>query len=176
MPRTTTAPAAFPFTPDVARRAIYLDFEGFVKEPPSLLGVLIEGSFETLVFDPTLQPAAEAKGLRVTDGTAALRGILEWARLEDRIVCAFGNRAREAALEDFGLLRPPHLAHGRATKRLRGVRQALERHGVWSGLTRTAKAKWTKLLDYNETDVRNLAALAGWVAALRRPGGRYSSA
>ncbi len=215
MPRTTTAPAAFTLTPDAARRAIYLDFEGFVKEPPSLLGVLIDGSFETLVLDPTLRPAAEAKGLRVTDGTAALRGILERARLEDRIVCAFGNREREAALEDFGvdlgdryvnvhpivkrswkltrperpkrgrgqtwsrrggfsleffekglgLVRPPHLGHGHATKRLRGVRQALERHGVWSGLTPTAKAKWTKLLDYNETDVRNLAALAGWVAA-----------
>lgn len=84
-------------------RAIYLDFEGFTNEAPALLGVLVDDSFETLVLDPVLRPAAEEKGLRVTDGEAALRGILERARLEDRLICAFGNREREAALQDFGV-------------------------------------------------------------------------
>ncbi len=168
------------------------------------------------MLDPVLRPAAEDRGLRVTGGEAALRGILERARLEDRLICAFGNREREAALEDFGvdlverfvnvqrvakrwwrahgaerpqrrrgrnarnrsggysleffenglgLERPKHLKSGNATKRLRAVRDSLVTHkGDWSRLTVTAKGKWTKLLDYNEVDVRNLAALAKRVA------------
>jgi hypothetical protein len=48
--------------------------------------------------------------------------------------------------------------------RLRGIRDALLKHeGGWSRLTRTAKAKWTKLLNYDEADVRNLVGLAAVV-------------
>lgn len=35
----------------------------------------------------------------------------------------------------------------------------LDRHGDWSRVTPTAKGKWTKLLAYNEVDVRNTRAL-----------------
>ncbi|MFG0251656.1 MAG: hypothetical protein ACF8NJ_02140 [Phycisphaerales bacterium JB038] len=76
MPNATTAT----LTSADAARAIYLDFEGFTNEAPALLGVLVDDSFETLVLDPVLRPAAEDRGLRVTDGEAALRGILERAR------------------------------------------------------------------------------------------------
>jgi hypothetical protein len=62
----------------------------------------------------------------------------------------------------LGLPRPLHLAPGLATRRLRAVRKPLAGHGDWSRVTRTARAKWQKLLDYNETDVRNTAALARW--------------
>ncbi|MEQ9568717.1 MAG: hypothetical protein RLN75_00890 [Longimicrobiales bacterium] len=213
MPNATTTAT---LTSADAARAFYLDFEGFTNEAPALLGVMVDDSFETLVLDPVLRPAAQDRGLRVTDGEAALRRILERARLEDRLICAFGNREREAALEDFGvdfgerfvnvqrvakrwwrsnrteqpkrrrgkkawrrsrgysleffekglgLERPKHLKSGNATKRLRGVRDPLIGHkGDWSQLTGTAKSKWTKLLDYNQVDVRNLAALAKGVA------------
>ena len=211
-PAKTAVATTAALTPETVRSAIYLDFEGFQNQSPSLLGVLVDDSFETIVLDPALRPAAEERGLRVADGTAALQGIVERARLEDRLICAFGNREREAALADFGvdfgelfvnvqplakrwwkrnrserpkrqrgkkvnyrsggysleffeagfgLERPRHLKSGNATKRLRGVRDALLTHdGDWSRLTRTAKAKWTKLLDYNEADVRNLAGVA----------------
>lgn len=214
MSNTTTAPATL--TSDAAARAIYIDFEGFEHHAPALLGVLVDGSFETLVLDPALRGAAEERGLRVADGEAALRSILERARLENRLICAFGNRERDAALDDFGvdlgerfvnvqplakrwwkrnrterpvrrreknarhrsrgysleffeqglgLERKPHLKSGNATKRLRGVREALVRHqGDWAKLTATAKGKWTKLVDYNEVDVRGLAKITQRVA------------
>lgn len=217
MANATTTPATL--TSADAARAIYLDFEGFTNEAPALLGVLVDDCFETLVLDPVLRPAAKAKGLRVTDGAAALRGIVERARLENRRICAFGKRECEAALEDFGvdlgdrfvnlqplakrwwkrnraerparrrgrkarfksrgycleffetgfgLERKAHLKSGNATKRLRGVRDALIGHaGDWSRLTATAKSKWTKLIDYNEVDVRNLARVAAAVSAAR---------
>ncbi|MFG0251657.1 MAG: hypothetical protein ACF8NJ_02145 [Phycisphaerales bacterium JB038] len=79
------------------------------------------------------------------------------------------SRSRGYSLEFFenglGLERPTHLKSGIATKRLRAVRDALVTHASdWSRLMATAKGKWTKLLDYNEADVQNLAALAKWVA------------
>jgi hypothetical protein len=39
------------------------------------------------------------------------------------------------------------------------VRTQLQRRGSFDRLTPTAKGKWTKLLRYNETDVRNLRAM-----------------
>jgi hypothetical protein len=82
----------------------------------------------------------------------------------DRDSSRRGGYSLEFFEKGLGLGRPRHLATGNATKWLRRVREPLERHGAWSRLTRAAKAQWTELLAYNETDVRNLAALAQWVA------------
>jgi hypothetical protein len=59
----------------------------------------------------------------------------------------------------LGLERPSHLVSGRATSRLRSVLRQLAGSRSYADLTPVAKAKWTKLLRYNETDVRNLAAI-----------------
>jgi hypothetical protein len=200
-PSSALSPA-LALTPEVARRAIYLDFEGFVQQPPALVGVLIESSFEIIVLDPVLRTAAAGKGLRVADGAAVLCDLAERARREARLICGFGDREKEASLADFGvdlsdrylnvhpvakrrwkairserpvrrsgasgrrpgrsmrhggysldffekglgLDRPRHLAPGLATQRLRAVREPLERHGEWSRMTATARAKWQKLL------------------------------
>jgi len=55
-------------SPAEAERAIYVDFEGFMNKPPSLLGILIDGSLAQVVLDSQLTSAARAKGCE----TAAL--------------------------------------------------------------------------------------------------------
>jgi hypothetical protein len=54
---------------------------------------------------------------------------------------------------------PKHLGKGNAAKRLNTVTDMLEKRGEYSKLTAVAKAKWTKLLDYNEHDVRGMRTL-----------------
>ena len=68
--------------------------------------------------------------------------------------------------KNLGLMRPPHLVSGHASSRIHAVRNQLDRGLAYHELTRTAKAKWTKLLQYNETDVRNLAAVMAAVRVL----------
>ena len=201
-------------------RAIHIDFEGHQEQAPVLLGVLIDQRYESFVLDPTLRSAAAAKGLRVADGRVVLAELLERARREERLICAFGtselkwahtyfgvdlddvylnahkvvkrwwrrtnpdvqparatrrNRRRgsrragysqEFFEKNLGLKRPPHLVSGYASSRIRAVRNQLDRGLTYHELTRTAKAKWTKLLQYNETDVRNLAAVMSAVRVL----------
>ena len=199
-------------TPTDAKRAIYVDFEGYRDHAPALIGILVEDEFEIVVLDEALQSAAAAKACRTTDGAVALRELAERARAEGRRICAFGNHERDAAREYFdvdlediyvnghrlvkawwrhtrpgqrpprrshrrrrwqplgrwtlefferglGLHRSRHLRAGHATSRLRHVRAQLQPRGSFDRLTPTAKSKWTKLLRYNETDVRNLRAM-----------------
>lgn len=61
--------------------------------------------------------------------------------------------------EQLGLERPRHLRGGNATSRIRSVTDQLERHGAYEQLRPVAKGKWTKLLAYNELDVRHLASI-----------------
>ncbi|MGZ5424319.1 MAG: hypothetical protein ACXW2V_06825 [Candidatus Aminicenantales bacterium] len=76
-------------TPEEAERAIYIDFEGFLTEEPSFIGVSIDSEFYQIVFDPALQLAAEAKHKRVGSGKLLTRELLERAVKEDRRIVAF---------------------------------------------------------------------------------------
>lgn len=53
---------------------------------------------------------------------------------------------------------------GLTTKRIRGVRRGLARHGTAELLTSTQKGYWTKLLVHNELDCAGLAAVVARVA------------
>jgi hypothetical protein len=44
-----------------AERVIYIDFEGFVKEAPALIGIQVEDNFEQLVLDARFSGAAAYK-------------------------------------------------------------------------------------------------------------------
>lgn len=172
--RSRTLQATHALTPDAVRRGIYLDFEGFADGPPAILGVLIDGAFETLVLDPSL----EHFGVDLADRYLNVHRVAKrwWKATRTERPrrgggkgagrWQFPGRAGYCLVfeKGLGLERPRHLVHGIATRRLRAVRAPLERHGDWSRLTGTVKAKWRKLLDYNETDVRNTASLARQVA------------
>ena len=76
----------------------------------------------------------------------------------------WGQKAVERAL---GLKRPRHLAGGNATRRLRFVSDQIATRGSFDALTPTAKAKWTKLLRYNELDVRHMLSIVETAAGSR---------
>ena len=61
--------------------------------------------------------------------------------------------------ECLGIERPPHFGYQKAAKRLRDMLTQLGRRFEYDLLTPVAKAKWTKLLDYNAVDVESLVRL-----------------
>jgi len=77
--------------------------------------------------------------------------------------CEPCTRPTEWSLAGFekclGIERPPHFGYQKAAKRLRDVLVQLERRSEYDRLTPVAKAKWTKLLDYNAMDVESLVRL-----------------
>lgn len=73
------------------------------------------------------------------------------------------TRPTEWSLAEFekclGIERPPHFGYQKAAKRLRDTLTQLGRRFEYDLLTPVAKAKWTKLLDYNAVDVESLVRL-----------------
>lgn len=67
-----------------AERAIFIDFEGFQDQPPSLLGMLVDGSLTQVALDPRLTAAALAKGCRVVALRDVALALKRW--------CQQGNR------------------------------------------------------------------------------------
>ncbi len=74
-----------------AIRAIYIDFEGFIKETPSLIGISIDAKFEQVVLVQELKLAAEAKGLRAVTGYDLVNELIELAKKENRRIVAFST-------------------------------------------------------------------------------------
>ena len=56
----------------------------------------------------------------------------------------------------IGYTGPAYLGQQQAAKRLRDVRDQLKTRGHYKRLTRIAKGKWTKLLEYNWHDCNGL--------------------
>ena len=81
----------------------------------------------------------------------------------NRGLAPFVKKPEQFSLEAFelclGIKRPSHLAPGNMTARLGAVLGQIEGRGSYDRITQVAKAKWTKLLDYNEFDVQSLATL-----------------
>lgn len=71
-----------------------------------------------------------------------------------------GDLSLQSLVDYIGHPYPKHLGTGQATSRLRSVINMLKRKGNYADLTGTVKAKWTKLLDYNERDCRSMKKLA----------------
>jgi hypothetical protein len=63
-------------------------------------------------------------------------------------------------LADIGHPQPRHLGTKHTTSRLRYVEQQLHRHGAYDAISGGAKAKWTKVLQQNESDTRGTRAIA----------------
>lgn len=78
-----------------AERAIYLDFEGFEDQTPSLLGILIGDWLEQDVFDPSLKLAADAKHLRLTTLDEAVDRILSMSLEQDRLIVGYSQHEKD---------------------------------------------------------------------------------
>lgn len=86
-----------------AKRAIYIDFECFMGKPPSLAGALIEDEFEQIVFEPRLQPAAEAKGLRVGSLQEFVADMIEVSLKSNRCIVAYSEHEKNIIHEYAGI-------------------------------------------------------------------------
>lgn len=78
-------------TPTEAFRAIYLDLEGLVKEPPALLGWACEFDFEQVVLDVQLELPARGKRLSVRSLSKAVGELLDRCRQEDRVLIGYSQ-------------------------------------------------------------------------------------
>jgi len=86
-----------------AQRAIFIDFEGFVKETPSLIGICIEKSFEQIVLTEDLRSAANAKNLRFIDGNTLIKQLVNQAKKENRRIVAFSTHELAKCREYFNV-------------------------------------------------------------------------
>jgi hypothetical protein len=76
-------------TSEMVKRAIYIDFEGFMDKAPSLIGVAIGSKFYQVALDEGLRLAAAAKNIPVREGDELVRDLLERAVREKRRIVAF---------------------------------------------------------------------------------------
>lgn len=82
------------------KRAMYIDFEGRVKDPESFLGVACEGKWIVYILEPLLWSAAthgHIKGRVIaTTRTDAFRLIRSRAESESRVIAAWSQREQDA--------------------------------------------------------------------------------
>jgi len=74
-----------------ASKAIYIDFEGFVDKPPTLIGILIEDHFEQIIFEDGLRSAADAKGMRVSSLNEVIDKLYSVCADEGRLIVAYSQ-------------------------------------------------------------------------------------
>ena len=86
-----------------AERAIYIDFEGFEKKAPHLIGVLINDTYQSIVLDPELTLAAEAKQLPVMCLKDAMESVLQQSVQEDRHIVGFSYYEKDTVLKYAGI-------------------------------------------------------------------------
>jgi hypothetical protein len=78
-------------TKEIARRGIYIDFECYRDEEPTLLGILLEGNFEQVVFLEDLKPAVRASNLEFAYLESAIADILDLATRECRRIITYSE-------------------------------------------------------------------------------------
>jgi hypothetical protein len=76
-------------------RAIYIDFEGFMKHPPSLIGIMCEDDFWQVVLVEDLILAAQAKNIKFDDGKNLISNLIHRAVDEDRKIVAYSSFEKE---------------------------------------------------------------------------------
>ena len=82
-----------------AQRAIYIDFKGFTREAPALVGVLIEERFQQVILDLKFRGAASYRNpIHVVPGRMFISTLLALATAEDRRIVAFSAHGKEQCL------------------------------------------------------------------------------
>ncbi len=86
-----------------AERAIYIDFEGFMDKAPSLVGVLVDDTYQSIVLDPELTLAADAKQLPGMGLNDLVQSLLRQSVDEDRYIVGFSYHEKNTVLEYVGI-------------------------------------------------------------------------
>ena len=72
--------------------AVIIDFEGLMDEDPSMAGVLCDGYFSQVCFNPKLEQAAIAKDLEFTSLHSYLDELLTECVEDDRLIIGYSRR------------------------------------------------------------------------------------
>lgn len=87
-----------------ADRAFYIDFEGFVKEAPAMIGILVENHFEQIVLDTKFRGAAVYKEpMAVMSGESVISNLLSRSLAENRKIVAFSTLEKEQCMRWYGI-------------------------------------------------------------------------
>lgn len=87
-------------TPEESFRAVYLDFESLVKEPPALLGWACEFHFEQIVLDEQLELAADERSLRIRSLSHTINDLLSKCRDEQRVLVGYSQAEKMTIAEE----------------------------------------------------------------------------
>lgn len=105
-------------TPAEASRAIYVDCEGLKNSAPSLLGILVDGTFESVMVDERLASAAIARQQRCVPLAAVASELLARCRSEGRVLVAYSQHELRlfltyAAIDFYDVYRDARMIAGR---------------------------------------------------------------
>lgn len=101
MPRRRPNPES-QISPDEAKRAIYIDCEGFMDKSPALIGLLIGEQFEQVVLDPDLELVAKAREHRMSSFKTEATRLYELSEDESRMIVAYSQHEKNMFLEYAG--------------------------------------------------------------------------
>lgn len=96
-----------------ASRAIYIDFEGFKDVAPTFVGVLIEDSFEQVLFDAELALAGATNNLNVVLPSEFLGTLVHKAQFENRRIVGYSSHEKSVFIKYFDLDITPYYADAR---------------------------------------------------------------
>jgi hypothetical protein len=77
-----------------AMNAIYIDYEGNIKLPPTLLGWFVDGKYRASILEPlfkTCQNRYKAKGIYVEDHAGLALKLIQQAEDEDRLIVSWSE-------------------------------------------------------------------------------------
>jgi hypothetical protein len=102
-PRLGSIGAHRSITLEEAERAIYIDFEMRVKDPPALIGVLMEGAFDQVILAPGLMKAVGRGKTTFYSLLEVVEGLYRLCLEEERQLVAYSQHERNVIHHFTGL-------------------------------------------------------------------------
>jgi len=81
-------------TSEEVKKAIYIDYEGNIKLPPTLLGWYVDGEYKASILEPLFNTCAnryKAKGIQVEDHSQLALKLIQQAEEEGRLIVSWSE-------------------------------------------------------------------------------------
>ena len=130
-----------------AKKAVYIDFEGFTDRSPSLVGVLIGGNFEQIALDPRLSLAAAHIGIKSFEAKSWAKSIVGFAESNGLRIIAFSSHEKAVFKAHFDI----SIDHVYADARM--IAKQLRKHLNYEGNSPPRSLKeYLKAIDFPRGD------------------------
>lgn len=97
-----------------AQRAIYIDFEGFIKLPPAMIGILMDDEFTQVILDSSYHGTlAYNPSIDVADGKHLISKLADVAVSENRKIVAFSSLEKEQCIHWYGIDISPYYVNAK---------------------------------------------------------------